>query len=270
MFSADVWADERSASFMKVVLEAPNVRWLHMFSAGLDHPVFAELGRRGVTVTHSAGSSAVPIAHTVVMHVIAMCRNARAFAIAQSNAEWRPARSTDVEGRRMGIVGLGFIGSHVARLAQAFGIEVIGLRRSPSGDEPCETWPSARLRELLPQIDDLVLTAPLTPDTRGMIGADELGLLPAGAHIVNVGRGELIDQAALVDALQRGHIGAAALDVFEVEPLPADSALWAMPNVTITPHSAGGTPIAAERAADVFADNLQRFTMGATLRNTAG
>lgn len=267
VFSADLWQEQRGGSFMKVLLQAPNAKWLHMFSAGLDDPVFAALTQRGMTVTHSAGSSAVPIAHTVIMHVISLCREARAFAVAQTQQRWDNRDTVDVEGRRMGIVGLGSIGTEVARLATHFGISVTGLRRTPTGDEPCLTWPIQRLHELLPHIDDLVLTAPHNDQTRGIIGAAELALLPRGAHIVNVGRGELIDEHALVAALQSGHIGGAALDVFSVEPLPPTSPLWGLPNVIITPHSAGTTPLAAHRAAEVFLDNLRRFTEGSTLRN---
>jgi phosphoglycerate dehydrogenase-like enzyme len=120
---------------------------------------------------------------------------------------------------------------------------------------------------LLPQVDDLVLAAPLNDETRGLIGAPELALLPIGAHVINVGRGELVDEAALVEALQSGHLGGAALDVFAVEPLPADSPLWDLPNVIVTPHSAGTTELSAQRAADIFADNLRRFSSGRPLRN---
>jgi D-2-hydroxyacid dehydrogenase (NADP+) len=267
VFSADLWTKGRGASFMKVLLQAPHACWLHMFSAGLDNPIFDELARRGLTVTHSAGSSATPIAHSVMMQVIALCRSARPFAVAQNNREWAYRDVTDVEGRRMAILGLGAIGSEVARLAPHFGIEVVGLRRTPTGDEPCTTWPITRLDELLPTIDDLVLTAPLTPETRNIIGARELALLPRGAHVVNVGRGELIDEPALIDALQSGQIGGAALDVFAVEPLPDDNPLWDMPNVIVTPHSAGGTALASARAAEIFADNLTRFVGGNPLRN---
>lgn len=267
VFSDDLWAEDRGASFMKVLLQADNVVWLHMFSAGLDNPVFGELARRGVTVTHSAGSSATPIAHTVIMQIIAMCRDVRILAVAQNTHEWLQRDVADVEGRRMGIVGLGSIGAEVARLASHFGMQVVGLRRTPSGNEPCETWPISRLHALLPEIDDLVLTAPLNMETRGLIGADELAMLPRGAHVVNVGRGELINEPALVEALRSGQVGAAALDVFVIEPLPTTSPLWDMPNVIITPHSAGATPLAAQRAADTFADNLERFMSSRPLRN---
>lgn len=268
VFSADLWREGRSAAFMRVVLDAVNCRWLHMFSAGLDNPVFGLLLGKGVTVTHSAGSSATPIAHTVVMQVIAMCRNMRVLGVAQSAHRWADDEDVqDVEGRRMAIVGLGSIGAEVARLAPHFGIDVVGLRRTPTGDEPCTTWPIGRLHELLPTVDDLVLTAPLNDETRSIIGAAELALLPRGAHVVNVGRGELIDEVALVDALRSGHVGAAALDVFTVEPLPADHPLWDLPNVIITPHCSGASALSARRAAEVFHDNLRRYVGGQPLRN---
>lgn len=265
-FSGDVFPD-RTPNFMRVALNAPNLRWIHVFSAGVDHPVFGMFLQRGVRLTTSAGSSAVPIAHSVVMHLLALCRNARQFSDQQTRREWVQRGATDVEGRTVGIVGLGAIGSEVARLAAHFGMRVIGMRRTPDGSEPCETWPTERLPELLSVVDDLVLAAPLTDDTRGMIGAGELAALRPGAHIINVGRGELIDEPALIEALQSGHIGGAGLDVFATEPLPADSPLWTLPNVIVTPHSAGATDLSRHRAAEMFTDNLGRYVRGEPMRN---
>ena len=267
VFSADLWLEGRGAPFMRALLSAPHAGWLHMFSAGLDDPVFARLAERGLTITHSAGSSATPIAHTVIMNVIALCKGGRRWPVAQTEHRWASGPTTDVEGRRMGIVGLGAIGSEIARLAPHFGIEVIGLRRAPDGTETCPTVTVDRLHEVLPMLDDLVLAAPLTDATRGLIGAAELALLRPGAHVHNVGRGELLDEHALIEQLQSGHVGGAALDVFAVEPLPADSLLWDMPNVIVTPHSAGTTPLASQRAAEVFTTNLRLLTAGQPLTN---
>jgi phosphoglycerate dehydrogenase-like enzyme len=267
VFSQDLWVEGRGRPFFGALLTAPNVRWLHMFSAGLDDPVFDGLLQRGVRVSGSAGSSATPIAHTVMLHALALCRNTRAYSAAQSGAVWQGRDALDLEGRRMCIVGMGSIGREVARIAPHFGIEVTGVRRTPDGSEPCPTHPVTELHALLPAVDDLVLTAALTPDSRGLIGAQELALLPRGSHVINVGRGELVDEPALVESLQRGHVGGAALDVFAVEPLDAESPLWHMPHVIVTPHTAGRTPISAHRAAEVFTDNLGRFARGEPLRN---
>jgi phosphoglycerate dehydrogenase-like enzyme len=268
-FSADLYP-ARTASFLRVATEAPNVRWFHSFSAGVDHPVFQGFVDRGAKLTTSAGSSAIPIAHSVVMHLLSMCRHAREYEADQREHRWQPRDNVDVEGRIVGVLGMGSIGSEVARLAQAFGMRVIGTRRSPTGAEPCEVWHPSRLHELLAVVDDVVLAAPLTDETRGMLGAAQLATLRRGAHLVNVGRGELIDEVALTEALAGGHLGAACLDVFVTEPLPADSPLWDMPNVTITPHAAGETVLSRRRADALFTDNLGRYARGEALRNEVG
>ncbi|MFT3851612.1 MAG: D-2-hydroxyacid dehydrogenase [Ilumatobacteraceae bacterium] len=265
-FSADLYPG-RTAAFIRAATQAPNVRWFHTFSAGTDHPVFRSFLERGVRLTTSAGSSAVPIAHSVMLHLLSMCRNVRAYDGQQREHRWQPLGNTDIEGRVVGVIGMGSIGTEVARLAGQFGMRVIGTRRSPTGDEPCEIWAPSRLPELLGIVDDLVLTAPLTDETRGMIGAAELASMRPGAHLVNVGRGELIDEPALVDALTSGHLGAACLDVFVTEPLPAGSPLWDLPNVTITPHAAAETRLTRRRADEAFTDNLGRYVRGEPLRN---
>jgi phosphoglycerate dehydrogenase-like enzyme len=162
---------------------------------------------------------------------------------------------------------MGSVGSEVARLAGAFGMRVVGMRRDVQGHEPCETWTFDRLDEFLRTVDDLVLAVPLTPDTHHLIGARELGLMKPGSRVVNVARGALIDEEALIDALASGHIGGASLDVFEVEPLPDDSLLWDLPNVIVSPHVSRETAGTARRVEELFLDNLQRFVAGQPLRN---
>ena len=265
-FSADVYPT-MSAAFMRLALDTPDLHWMHLANAGVDHPIFGTFLRRGTRLTNSAGSSATPIAHTVVMHLLQLCRNTSTYARQQDGRQWAPHDSLDLEGRCVGIVGLGAIGREVARLLPHFGVRVIGVRRSPDDTDPCETWTADRLHELLPLVDDLVITAPLTAQTHELIGAVELELLRSGAHVVNVGRGPIIDEAALIEALVSGHIGGAALDVFEVEPLPADSPLWQLPNVIVIPHAAGVTPLAQHRAAELFGVNLGRYVAGEQLLN---
>jgi phosphoglycerate dehydrogenase-like enzyme len=265
-FSGDVWPG-RSANFMAVALQAANLRWLHVFNAGVDHPVFGMFRERGVRLTTSSGASATPIAHTVVLQLLAMSRRADVWHRDQQAHRWQHRDVVDLEGRVLGVVGLGAIGTEVARIGAALGMRVIGMRRTPIGDEPCETWTTDRLHELLPLVDDLVLTAPLTPETHHLIGARELAMLRPTSTLTNVGRGELIDEPALVDALRNQRLAGAALDVFTVEPLPADSPLWDMPGVLITPHSAGTTVLSRTRAVEMFGDNLRRYVAGEPLRN---
>jgi phosphoglycerate dehydrogenase-like enzyme len=265
-FSADLYPG-RTRAYLEVASRAPNLRWFHTFSAGTDHPIFQSFVDRGVRLTTSAGSSATAIAHSVVLHLLSMCRNVRAYDADQRDHRWQPVDNIDLEGRLVGIIGMGSIGTEVARLVQHFGMRAIGTRRNPTGAEPCEIWSPQRLPELLALVDDLVLCAPLSDETRRMIGERELATMRPGGHLVNVGRGELVDEPALVAALRDGRLGAASLDVFTTEPLPAESPLWDMPNVTITPHAAGETHLTRRRADEAFIDNLVRYCRGEPLRN---
>jgi phosphoglycerate dehydrogenase-like enzyme len=155
----------------------------------------------------------------------------------------------------------------IARLASAFGMRVIGMRRRPVGDEPCETWPMGRLGELLALADYVVLALPLTPDTQRIMDARALARMRPGARLVNVGRGELVDETALAAALRDRRLAGAALDVFEREPLAETSQLWGLPGVIVTPHVAASTPITHHHAAEVFVENLGRWVRGQALRN---
>jgi phosphoglycerate dehydrogenase-like enzyme len=268
-FSPDAWPD-RSANYMGTCVRAPNLEWLHTMSAGTDHPVFSMLRDQGVTVTNSSGASAPSIAQTVMLYLLALGRDLPRLTRAQAARRWDPATSHDLHGLRLGIVGLGAIGAEVVRLADAFGMTTIGLRRTVRGDEPCETWTNDRLTDLLGWADAVVVTAPLTDATRGLFDAAAFAAMRPGAWFVNVGRGEIVDEAALVDALARDHIGGAGLDVFAVEPLPADSPLWLLPNVIVTPHSSGTTDRTHRRAIRLFLDNFRRRTNGAELLNVTG
>ena len=265
-FSGDTWPD-RAGRFLGACTRAPNLEWLQTFSAGTDEPIFTRIRDAGAVVTNSAGSSAPSIAQTVIMYLLALSRDLPRLARAQTERSWDPGSAQDLDGLRLGIVGMGEIGSEVARLAIPFGMDVVGVRCTVRGDEICETWPNERLDELLERSDAVVVAAPLTDHTRGLFDDSTFARMRPGAWFVNVGRGEIVDETALSSALSSGHLGGAGLDVFATEPLPADSPLWTLPNVIITPHTSGTTDRSRHRSVDQFVENFRRWSCGETLRN---
>lgn len=265
-FSTDAWP-ERAAPFFAVTTRAPNLRWLHTMSAGVDSPVFHAFLERGVRLTTSSGSSAKPIARTVMMYLLALARDLPRMMRAQASGEWDWQRWSELEGRRVAIAGYGPIGREVARLAEAFGMEPVVIRRQARGDEGFEVRPLVELVEVVTGVDALVMALPLNDDTRGIVSSDVIAAMSDDAFFVNVGRGELVDQDALTEALRTGQLGGAGLDVTTPEPLPADHPLWTLPNVIITPHNSGSTDGAARRATACFLDNLGRLRHGRNLVN---
>jgi phosphoglycerate dehydrogenase-like enzyme len=243
---------------------APKLRWLHVCSAGLDLPQYQPSLARGVRVTGSGGAAAVPIAQTAAAAVLAQSRGFDHWLAAQSSGRWAPltgtARPRELHSLRALIVGTGPIGQEIARLLRAVGMHTTGVPRqatpAPGFDE---TLPLGRLDEALPRSDWLILALPLSPDTQGLIDARRLALLPPGARLANVARGELLDEPALVDALARGRLAGAYLDVFGVEPLPADSPLWSMPGVWITPHNSAASQGHEARVVERFVHELRRW-----------
>jgi D-2-hydroxyacid dehydrogenase (NADP+) len=265
-FSGDCYP-ERAAEFMSVALGLGAMRWLHTFSAGVDHPVFKGLLARGVRVTTSSGASARAVAQMAILFMLAQARGLAAHVAAQRERRWAPVQGEDLEEKVAVVVGLGPIGVEIALLAQALGMRVIGMRRRVVGDEPCETWPMARLGEALALADYVVLALPLMPETHHLLDAAAIARMRPEARLVNVGRGELVDEAALAAALRGGRIAGAALDVFEAEPLPEASPLWDLPGVLVTPHVAAATPTTHHHAAEQFVENLKRWVDGRPLRN---
>lgn len=268
-FSGDLYPD-RTRDAAIAALKAEGLRWLHSFSAGVDNPFFQILIDRGVRLTTSSGAHAVPIAHTVMLYALALSRDLTGWLKDQAAKTWAPRDIEDLQGQTLGVVGLGPIGLEVARLGSAFGMRVIGVRRTPRGDEPCETWPIDRIDDLWPEVDVLVLAVPLTDETRKLVDSRALGRMKRGARLINVARGEVVDEAALIAALSEGQLGGAGLDVFEVEPLPPESPLWTMPNVIVTPHSSGTNPGNEGRATEYFLENLSRYRRGEPMRNEVG
>jgi D-2-hydroxyacid dehydrogenase (NADP+) len=265
-FSNDAWP-ERAAPFMKVALSAPNLRWLHSMSAGVDSPVFGMFLDRGVRLSTSSGASAEPIAGTVMLYLLALSRGLPRWIRAQQAHEWSPAPFRELRGQCIAVVGYGPIGQEVVRLATAFGMEPVIVRRSARGDEPCPVRPLTDLAEVVAVADAVVCALPLTEDTRGIFSADLVDRMRPHTVFVNVGRGELVDQPALTAALARGRIGGAGLDVFDPEPLPSTDPLWDLANVIISPHNSGSSDGTSRRVAELFLEHLAAFLGGRPLPN---
>lgn len=257
--------------YLGSALRAPNLRWMHLPNAGVDHPVFAQLLANGVRLTNSSGASAEPIAQTAIAGMLALARGFPDWWRAQQQHEWRPHAYVpqDLRGQTMLIVGLGAIGNEIARLARAFGLYVVGVRRSAErpDDEAQQVVTLQQLEAWLPRTDWLVLACPLTPETRGLVDARRLGRLPATARLINVARGAVVDEAALIAALQHGHLAGAYLDVVSEEPLPPDSPLWDLPQVILSPHDSSGSSGNRARISEIFLANLERWLSGEALVN---
>ena len=200
-----------------------------------------------MTLSNAVGAAAPSIAQTVMLYLLGLSRQLPRLMRRQSRRAWDPVMVRDLDGMRLGVVGMGAIGSEVARLAGAFDMRTIGLRRTVRGDEPCETWTADRLHELLGWADAVVLTTPLTDETRGMFGPDAFAAMRPGAWFVNVGRGEVVDETALVQALRSGHVAGAGLDVFADRA--AARGTPAVDDVERDPHAAFvGRVVASRRA----------------------
>ncbi len=271
-FSQDLFP-KCSRQFFSTVRKAPGLQWLHVFNAGVDHPIYTEMLQRGIRLTTSAGSTAVPIAQTAITGLLMLARNFPRWLSAQRERRWDPVRlpdfPRDLVGQTALVLGMGSIGSEIARLARVLGLKVIGIRRSPQqpGDPVDELYTPDKLPQLLPRCDWLIITCPLTAETRGLIDAGMLARLPQGARIINVARGEIIDETAMIAALREQRLGGAYLDVFEKEPLPAESPLWDLPNVLVTPHNSAAAAGNDERVYQMFLGNLGCWHQGKPLRN---
>ncbi len=248
---------------------ARNVTWIHTGSAGFDWVQVPEVEERQITITRSADVMSIPMAEFAMASMLAHAKNMFALRESQSRNAWEPPMHSELGDKHLLVVGAGAIGKRVAPLAKAFGMKVTGIKRSP---EPVagfdEVHAPDRLDELLPQVDYLLLTTPLTPETEGMIDRRRLELLPKHAYLINLGRGALVVENDFVEAMQAGVIAGATLDAYTVEPLPGDSPLWTLPNVLISPHASYRTPNIRARVFKEFGDNLERYLTGETLANT--
>ena len=271
-YSSDLIAGPLARSFFSALHRAPRLSWLHTRNAGVDHPIFGRMLERGVTLSTAAGATAEPIAQSAIAGLLALSRGFPAYADAQQRHAWEPAEDRgrpDLLDQTLVVFGLGAIGSAIARIAQAIGMHVVGVRRSPAreGDPVDELHHPDALPSLLPRAEWLALACPLTAETRGLFDAAAFAAMPRGAHLLNVARGPVVDEPALIEALRSGQLGGAYLDVFEEEPLPEDSPLWDLPRVIVTPHNSGASAGNDPRAAEIFFDNLVRWARGEPLRN---
>jgi phosphoglycerate dehydrogenase-like enzyme len=278
-----------------VPTETPDLRWIHLPSAGIDHVRALPVWQSDIILTASQGIHMVPMAEHLFALMLALTRQVATMVRAQERREWlhdtqRPHfHLTELRGRTLGIIGWGKIGETVAHLARAFGMRVVGTRWSiivprevphesetaytdPPWLEPVDApadivYPAVQLHEVLAQSDFVVLILPLTEETRGSFAETEFGSMKRGSLFFNIGRGPVVDEAALIHALRSGRLAGAGLDVFAHEPLPPASPLWSMENVIISPHLGGMSDRTAERGIRLFAVNLSRYLAGQPLLN---
>jgi phosphoglycerate dehydrogenase-like enzyme len=258
--------------------QSPALKWVHIHSAGADRQIYLDLLAKGVQVSTSSGANAQVVATVALAGMLALARRFPLLWAEQQGRQWIPMMGNrmprDLPGQTATIVGWGPIGQKLGSLLQALGMNVAAVRQQaqaqptqPSDPQSVEMVTFEDWQQVLPKTDWLVLACPLTPKTRQLVNAQALALLPTGAHLVNVARGEVVDEPALIAALQSGQLGGAFLDVFAHEPLPQDSPLWAMPQVMVTPHAAGHSDGNENRVAQMFLDNLRSWVEGQPLRN---
>jgi phosphoglycerate dehydrogenase-like enzyme len=269
--------------------DAPRLRWVQIHSAGadriLDEPLYTQTD---VLITTVSGIHVVTMGEYVLGMLLAFAHRLPLMMADKAEASWPENRwerylPDELRGTTLGIVGYGSVGREIARLAQPFGMRILAMKHNlrelvsddytlpatgdPHAEIPDRLYPPVALKSFLGECDYVVLTVPLNKETHHLINAAALGAMKPGAVLINVARGPVVDEKALIHALRERQIAGAGLDVFEEEPLPADSPLWTLPNVIISPHISGYSPHYDERSAEVFAENLRRFIAGEALIN---
>ena len=236
------WGLDQEA-LQQLLRRMPNLRWLHTISAGVDHVPLPQLAASDVLLTNASGVFDTPVAEVVLAYMLSVVKRLPEMHQQQRARRWQPQKLDELRGLTAGILCMGSIGVEVARLSRAFGMHVLGLQRHPRPHEHAEeVLPPERRCDLLRRSDFVVVACPLTPETERLIGANELAAMKPTGWLINIARGPLVDEEALIKALQQRQIGGACLDVFTEEPLPEQSPLWDLPNVIITPHNAGSSP----------------------------
>ncbi len=252
----------------RMIRAAPTLRWIHSVSAGVDHLLCKELVESEIVFTNSVGAHAPAIAESVLGMLLFVVKRLGEHWDAQKARRWERVRKDELRGKTLGVIGLGHVGTEIARLGKAFGMRVVATKRHPQPAEHVDqVWGPEGLPHLLAESDFVVMCAALTPETRGLIGEHELRQMKPAAYFVNIARGALVQEDALLRALRERWIAGACLDVFVQEPLPADHLFYDLPNVFITPHSSASTPQLMGRALDIFVENVKRYRAGQPLLN---
>jgi D-2-hydroxyacid dehydrogenase (NADP+) len=271
----DIRFSKHYRSFVDALIAARNLKWVHFHSTAIGaHANVPLLLARGVRLTTSAGGNSEPMTQTAITTLLMLGRGFPRWLDAQHRRRWEPVRGAaqprDLRGQTIVIVGMGNVGKRVARFAQALGMHVIGIRRTlRAREDPMahEMRAMSELPRMLPRCDWLVLACPLTRETRHIINSQTLALMRKGAGLINVARGGVADETAVIAALRSGQLGCAHLDVFDTEPLPAESPLWTLPNVILTPHITSASSGNVRRGAAIFLSNLERWARGEPLKN---
>ncbi|MGB5931772.1 MAG: D-2-hydroxyacid dehydrogenase [Anaerolineae bacterium] len=269
---------------------APRLKWIQLISAGLDRFVGHPIMESDIIITTASGIHATPIGEYVLASMLAFSRRFRDIWRLQERKEWpgerwEILRGEELRGKTVGILGYGSIGREVGRLCKAFGMRVLatdsaqemedrGYRPPGTGDPKGmlldSLFPPSQLREMVKECDFFIVALPLTPETEGMVGREELKAMKRSAYLVNISRGRVVDEEALIEALKEGWIGGAGLDVFAQEPLPQESELWGLDNLILSPHVSANTPRYQERFTELFCENLRRYLAGEELLNVVG
>ena len=269
-----VFDEQLYAAFDDAVSNSNSLKWLHVqSSSAAQHPYAPRVDKKGGIVTSSTGSNAEPVAQTGFTGLLMLARGFPRFIQGQQKHEWRPMRGAelppDLRGQTVLLIGVGAIGKNIARYAKAFGLKTIGVRRSPATpDDPVdEMYPPSKLNEVLPRADWIVIACPLTKHTRDLVSAESFKHMKKGAHLINIARGEIVNEEALIEALRSGQLAGAALDAHVKEPLPADSPLWDLPNVIVSPHNASASTGNEARCAQMFIANMGLWLKGEPMLN---
>ncbi len=251
---------------LEALRRADGMKWLHIWSAGIDHLLYPELVEHPVTITSAKGSGGIPMSEFAMFMMLMWAKNGQHFLAAQQHGRWDFKHNSELNGSTVGIIGLGNSGADLAHKCKAFHMRVLGLRRS---DTPCpnvdEMYTHDRIQKFLEQCDFVVVTTPVTDETRGLLGEAEFKAMKSTAIFVVTSRGGVAADDALLKALNEGWIAGASLDAHTTEPLPEDSPFWTAPNAIVTPHSAAGGQHGTDRMREQFFDNLRRYQRGEPL-----